>query len=112
MLRYVQTEETILSQVEISADVLDVIEEGMQEVVATHNSINKHMKKLPVAVGAKTGTAQNASGDDNALFVCTTPFDEPSIAISVVLEQGRSGVNAALTAARILEQFYGVSAES
>ena len=108
---YQQTEATILGKAEISAEALGVIEDGMRAVVTNNNIVNRNMRNVPVAVGAKTGTAQNASGDDNSLFICTAPFDSPSIAISVVLEQGRAGSNASLTAARILEQFYGVSTQ-
>ena len=62
-----------------------------------------------MTVGGKTGTAQHSSGCDNALFVCAAPYDNPEIVISVVLEQGYSGGNASLTAARILEEYYGVN---
>ena len=110
--RYEQTDETILGQAEISAEALAAIQDGMRAVVTNNNSVSRNMRRVPVTVGAKTGTAQNASGDDNGLFVCAAPYNDPSIAISVVLEQGRSGSNASLTAARILEQFYGVSAQA
>ena len=57
-------------------------------------------------VGGKTGTAQNSNGCDNALFVCAAPIDNPEIVVSVVIEQGYSGSYAALTAGRVLAQYY------
>jgi penicillin-binding protein 2 len=62
-----------------------------------------------VAVGGKTGTAQNSSGCDNALFICAAPFDNPEIVISVVIEQGYTGGYASFTAGRILEAFYNTN---
>ena len=67
------------------------------------------MSTLPVTVGGKTGTAQTSTDCENALFICAAPYDTPEIVISVVLEQGFSGERASLTAARILEAYYGVS---
>ena len=67
------------------------------------------MSSIPVAVGGKTGTAQTPKPDIyNALFVCAAPYENPEIVISVVLENGHSGEYSSLTAARILEQYYGV----
>lgn len=105
---YTQTEETVLSKNEIPADVLATVFEGMREVVKGNNTVSRNMASIPVAVGGKTGTAQNSSGCDNALFVCAAPYDDPEIVISVILEQGYSGGYASLTAARILEEYYQV----
>lgn len=105
---YTQTDETILSQIEIPSDILSTVFEGMKEVVEGNSTVRNNMKKVPVTVGGKTGTAQNSSGCDNALFVCAAPYDDPEIVISVVLEQGYQGGYASLTAARILEKYYGI----
>jgi len=39
-----------------------------------------------VAVAAKTGTAQNAAGDDHGWFVAFAPADSPRVAVAIVLE--------------------------
>ena len=106
---YEQSEDTVLGRAELSASALATIQSGMHAVVENSVTVSRNMANVPVDVGAKTGTAQNSSGDDNALFVCAAPYTEPTVVISVVLERGRSGVNASLTAARILEQYYGVN---
>jgi cell division protein FtsI/penicillin-binding protein 2 len=69
------------------------------------------MRNLPVSVAGKTGTAQIGNDSYNALFVCAAPSESPDVVISVVLEQGQSGPNASLTAARILEAYYGVKTD-
>ena len=106
---YVQTDETVLDRTEIPQSALSTVLQGMREVITGNRTVSSNLKKVPVTVGGKTGTAQNSSGCDNALFVCAAPYDDPEIVISVVLEQGYSGGNASLTAARILEQYYGVN---
>ena len=105
---YTQSDATLLDRIEIPLGVLSTVLRGMREVITGNRTVSNNLKKVPVTVGGKTGTAQNSSGCDNALFVCAAPYDSPEIVISVVLEQGYSGGNASLTAARILEQFYGV----
>ncbi|MCL2699944.1 MAG: penicillin-binding transpeptidase domain-containing protein, partial [Defluviitaleaceae bacterium] len=39
-----------------------------------------------IAIAAKTGTAQNASGDDHGWVIAFAPADDPQIAIAVVTE--------------------------
>lgn len=106
---FTQTEETVLSKIEISQSAKNVIFRGMEQVVDDHSRIKAWMKSIPVDVGGKTGTAQNSQNCDNALFVAAAPSDTPDIVISVVLEQGYMGEYAALTAARILDAFYNGS---
>ena len=53
-----------------------------------------YMENYPVAVCAKTGTAEHGSaGSDNASFVCYAPQDDPEIAIAVFVEKGAQGGN-------------------
>ena len=103
---YTQSSENLLSQIAISDDVLATVFEGMRSVVEGNDVVRRNMASIPVTVGGKTGTAQNSSGCDNALFVCAAPYDDPEIVISVVLEQGYAGSYSSLTAARILEKYY------
>ena len=106
---YQQSEATVLSRVEITPEAQSSVFEGMREMVTSHYTANYNLSSIPVKVGGKTGTAQTANESENALFICTAPYDDPEIVLSVVLEQGYSGEYASLTAARILERYYGVN---
>ena len=54
-------------------------------------------------MAAKTGSAQVSSAtESNAVFVCFAPYDDPEIAISLVVEHGGSGSVLASLAAEIL----------
>ena len=99
----------MLSRVEITPEAQSSVFEGMREMVTSHYTANYNLSSIPVKVGGKTGTAQTANESENALFICTAPYDDPEIVLSVVLEQGYSGEYASLTAARILERYYGVN---
>ena len=96
------------AHLELSDEILATVFAGMREMVTSHATANRNLSTLPVAVGGKTGTAQTSEPCENALFICAAPYDAPEIVVSVVLEQGYSGEYASLTAARILERYYGV----
>ena len=62
---------------------------------------------LPVA--AKTGTSQ--LGEDktnNAIFMCYAPFDDPEIAIAIVVERGQSGTNLSKMARNVLDAYFSL----
>ena len=101
--------EQVLDRFTIPGDVRREVLLGMKDMIETHSDAKRFMSTLPVTVGGKTGTAQTSTDCENALFICAAPYDTPEIVISVVLEQGFSGERASLTAARILEAYYGVS---
>ncbi len=105
---YQQTEDTVLSRIEISQGNLNTVFAGMKKVVSETASVRRWINSntIPVTVGGKTGTAQTGGVCDNALFVAAAPYDNPDIVISVVLEKRYSGGLASLTAARILEAYY------
>ena len=43
---------------------------------------------------------------DNALFVAFAPFDNPEIAVAVVIENGVKGANAAYVAKDIFDEYF------
>ena len=60
----------------------------------------------PIKMGGKTGTSQCDDGADHNIFVAFAPYDNPKIAISVVLEHGNSGTLAMQIAKDILDQYF------
>ena len=54
----------------------------------------------------KTGTAQNPRGDDNSVFMCFAPMNNPKIAIAAYVENGGFGATwAAPIASLMVEQY-------
>ena len=87
-----------------------------EKVGANEGSVKNAFADLPVEVGAKTGTAQvgQVNSESNAVLVCFAPYDDPEIAVSVVVEHGGSGTDLAGIAAEILSYYFstGTTMES
>ena len=58
------------------------------------------------SVGGKTGTAQVKGKADHSTFVLFAPYDNPKIAISVVLEHGASGYASGTLVRQILDSYF------
>ncbi len=59
-----------------------------------------------ISMCGKTGTAQNPHGEDNAVFFCFAPKDNPKIAIAVYVENaGFGGTYAAPIASLMVEKY-------
>lgn len=59
----------------------------------------------PITVAGKTGTAENAGGDDHAWFVAFAPAEDPQIAVAVVLENVGKGSKAIPAARDIMKEY-------
>lgn len=95
---------------------LEIIKKGML-LVTTEGSAKSIFKNLPVKVGAKTGTAQRSginpvtgeTYDEYAWFVAFAPYDDPQIAVSVVIFQGGNGGYAGPVARDIIAEYLGLN---
>lgn len=104
-----ETEAEVLSKIEISGKTLEAVKKGMYGVV-DEGSASGIFKDYPVGIGGKTGTAQvGKNKSDNALFVAFAPYDNPQIAVSVVIEKGEKGVNAAYVARDIFDEYFDLN---
>lgn len=101
----------IANTVEISEDNLAAVRKGMLGV-ADEGSAKQIFKGYPISVGGKTGTAQiSKKASNNALFISFAPFDDPEIAVAVVIEHGYRGANAAYVARDIYDEYFGFTGE-
>ena len=92
--------------VDISDEALTAVKKGMHDLTTT-GSLAPYFKDCVVGAGAKTGTAQvNKDTENNGVFVCFAPYDDPEIAVSIVIEQGGSGSALASTAVSILNAYF------
>ena len=100
-------EPEVLDSIDIQPENLDAVKAGMLALTTGKGSLARYFQDLPVQVGAKTGSAQvNAETESNAVFVCFAPYDDPQIAISLVVEKGASGSTLASIAADILRYYF------
>ena len=105
-----ENKSTVESESHISSSTVSVLMESMKSMVDESYTARTAMKNIPVGVGGKTGTAQTNAANDNGLFVCAAPYNDPEVVMSCVLEGARSGLNSTSIAAAILEAYYGVGA--
>lgn len=69
--------------------------------------VYSYFKDCIVSAGAKTGTAQLGGGlKNNGVFVAFAPYDDPEIAIALVLEKGDAGAALATTAVDIINAYF------
>jgi len=90
----------------ISDSTLTAVKVGMHDLT-TSGALAPYFKSCVVEAGAKTGTAQISSQKvNNGVFVCFAPFDDPKIAVAIVIEKGGSGAALASTAVDILNAYF------
>jgi len=103
-LVYVYDEEP-LNTVEISEANLQAVLTGMHELT-TRGSVSTQFSNCVVSAGAKTGTAQVGTALNNGVFVAFAPYENPEIALAVVIEKGGSGAALADTAVEIINAYF------
>lgn len=71
---------------------LSIVRSGMHNCVTQDYGSCKALNDLPVTVAAKTGTAQfGAEGKTHGWMVAYAPYDNPTIAMAVIVEGGGEG---------------------
>lgn len=89
----------------VSQDALDIVKEGMFLVVNGHGTATR-IRLLDVEICGKTGTAQNPHGKDHAWFVGFAPYENPKIAIAVLVENvGFGSTYAAPIAQKVIQAY-------
>ena len=104
-LEYLYDEEPV-DRVEMSDSTLQAVKEGMGDLVRT-GSVSSYFRDCIVSAGAKTGSAQTGAEVANGVFVCFAPFEDPEIAVAIVIEKGGSGSALASSAVSILNAWFG-----
>ncbi len=99
--------------VNIRPDVLQLIKEGMYDVVNVPGGTALAARVDKISVCGKTGTAQNPHGQDHAWFICYAPKEKPKIAMCVMVENaGFGGVISAPIAQKMLQKFFYPQSDS
>ena len=99
-------EPELRNTIDIDPVNLAAIKQGMLEVTES-GSVAKYFADLDVKVGAKTGSAQVSSVTaSNAVFVAFAPYDDPQIALCIVVEKGGSGSELGAIAADIISYYF------
>ncbi len=98
--------QTIVDTCGISQENLEIVQKAMLEVTQNEDGTAYSMfGNYKVKVAAKTGTAEN-SGSDHSTFICYAPYDNPEVAIAVVLEHGAKGRYSMQIAKDLLDTYF------
>ena len=92
---------------EMHDSTLEAVKKGMYDYTQPGGSVYGYFQSCVVSAGAKTGTAQ-LGGDvkNNGVFVCFAPYEDPEIAVAIVIEKGGSGAALASAAVEILNAYF------
>lgn len=89
----------------VKKEVFDIVKEGMFKVVHGEGTATM-LRYSDYEIAGKTGTAQNPHGEDHAWFVAFAPYDNPKIAVAVIVENvGFGGTHAAPIAKKVIETY-------
>lgn len=90
----------------IDKEKIKVVKEGLRGAVVEGSAYL--LKDLPIKVAGKTGTAQvnNTFRRTNAWFTGFAPYDDPEIALAIVVEGAGEGSTAAVPIAKEVFEWY------
>lgn len=91
--------------VKISDANIKAIKEGMLSVTEDGTG-RAALGDYPIKVGGKSGTSQVENKADHNVFIAFAPFDNPEIAVAVILEHGQSSYSAGLTVRGMLDTYF------
>lgn len=98
---------------QIKQENLDAVLEGMKSVTSdSGGTAYVRFKDFNVTVGGKTGSAEAPNNKVHAWFVGFAPFENPEIAIVVMVENGGHGNYTAEVVRDIMAEYFGMNTQS
>lgn len=95
----------VVETLEMKDENYHAIMYGMK-LAAQSGTASNLFSNYKVGVGAKTGTASVPSGTANGIFVAFAPYDDPEIAICVVVEHGAHGNYVGAVAKAVFDEYF------
>ncbi len=78
----------VVETIKYDEDVINKVKQGMLSVTEDGTG-SRVFADYPITVGGKTGTAETTKGADHTVFIAFAPFDNPEIAVAVIIEHGK-----------------------
>jgi penicillin-binding protein 2 len=100
-------------ELDINKAYFEAVRKGMYYVVNGYGTA-RGIRSEFVEISGKTGTAQNPHGRDHSWFIAFAPFNDPKIAVCVMVENAGFGAAVAAPIAQrvILKYILGISDDS
>jgi penicillin-binding protein 2 len=105
------------TDVTVSEESLAVVREGMKSVAEEGGTASTVFRDFGIELGGKTGSAEagkDSDGNDvvNAWFVGFAPYDNPQIAVVVMIANGGHGVYTANVVKTIIQEYFGMDTKA
>jgi penicillin-binding protein 2 len=105
-----QAGKNVRRELPIDKNYLQIVREGMRQVLTDGTTCECVFKNVPVPVAGKSGTAETNTPDGkrpNAWFSAYAPYESPEILITLILEEGVGGSQFAAPAiAETMTQYF------
>lgn len=104
---------TKVKSLDVKKETLETIRKGMKGVTSEYGGTAYYIfSDFGMDIAGKTGSAE--TGKDNKVngwFTGFAPYDDPEIAVVVLIENAGSGGNTATTAKEIMKTYFGIDAK-
>lgn len=90
----------------IDPENFDFIRKAMLDVFEGESGTARWFRIDSVLICGKTGTVENPHGDDHSMFIAFAPYDDPKIALSVIVENSGFGSTWAAPIATLMIEKY------
>ena len=98
----------LLSTLEVDSWIIQLVQSSLHDVTK-YGTAARNFAGFPYDIAGKTGTAENPQGRDHGWFVGYAPFNNPTVSVAVVVEQGGYGASSAVPIGRkILEAAFAI----
>ena len=106
-------EEDTSEGIDINQDYLNAVLAGMKSVTSdSGGTAYVRFKDFNISVGGKTGSAEAPNNQVHAWFVGFAPFENPEIAIVVMVENGGHGNYTAEVVRDIMAEYFGMNTQN
>ena len=109
------TENGVTEDINIDEEDLEAIKKGMKGVTSEPGGTAYYtFSDFDIDIAGKTGSAQvivDGKEEAHGWFVCFAPYDDPEIAIVVMVEKAGSGGYTAEVAKKIMKEYFGMNSE-
>ncbi len=106
-------EEDTTEELQINQNHLKAVLQGMKSVTSdTEGTAYVRFKDFDISVGGKTGSAEAPNNQVHAWFVGFAPFENPEIAIVVMVENGGHGNYTAEVVRDIMAEYFGMNTQN
>ncbi len=101
----------LAGQLDVDPEIIRLVQAGLHEVTKTGTAA-RNFEGFPHDIAGKTGTAENSQGADHGWFVGYAPYDNPTVSVAVIVENGGYGATSAVPIGRqILEAAFAIQAQ-